>query len=417
MAASPHPETSCIIREKKVHLFSASLAFFSNGLLSLSWWQTLLVTLVLTHVTIISVTVYLHRCQAHRTLDLHPVVSHFFRFWLWMAPGIGTGPWTAVHRKHHAKCEMAEDPHSPQTFGIWKVVLKGSELYTAESRNEETLRRFGRGTPDDWIERNVYAKYPNLGISLLMVIDVALLGVVGVSVWAVQMMWIPFWAGGVVNGVGHFCGYRNFGTADASTNVIPFGILIGGEELHNNHHAYATSAKLSNRWYEVDIGWMYIRFLSAVGLAKIRKIAPTPRLVKGKVVLDNDTLQAVLRNRCEVMTSYAKAAERVYRQELEQGTRFGRREKFLRIRAFRNRFRQEKTGRGDACLPHLPGIDEDNPKLRTCMALRDDLSAIWDRSNASREQLLLQLQEWCRCAEQSGLSALEEFSSRLRQYA
>nr|WKF61268.1 hypothetical protein HUO10_005799 [Paraburkholderia busanensis] len=292
------------------------IAFIPQGIAALLWWQTVLVTLLLTHVTIISVTIYLHRCQAHRALNLHPIASHFFRFWLWMTTGISTGPWTAIHRKHHAKCETLEDPHSPQIRGVWKVLFGGAELYRAELQNEETLRKFGYGTPNDWMERNVYSKYPNLGVSLLMVIDVALFGVPGLTVWAVQMIWIPLWAGGVVNGAGHFVGYRNFGSADASTNVMPLGILIGGEELHNNHHAHATSARMSYRWYEFDIGWMYIRILSALGLATVKKCTRAPHLVKGRTVLDDRTLQAVLSNRHEVMSRYVRTAERAYRQDL-----------------------------------------------------------------------------------------------------
>ncbi|NMM03022.1 acyl-CoA desaturase [Paraburkholderia sp. RP-4-7] len=393
------------------------LAFFSNGLLSLSWWQTVLAVLVLTHVTIITVTVYLHRCQAHRALDLHPVVAHFFRFWLWMTTGMRTGSWAAVHRKHHARCETDEDPHSPQTRGIWKVLLGGAELYRIEARNEETLRKFAYGTPNDWIERNLYAKYPNLGVSLLIVIDVALFGIVGMSVWAVQMIWIPFWAGGVVNGIGHFRGYRNFGTPDASTNVMPIGILIGGEELHNNHHAYATSARMSNKWYEFDIGWMYIRTLSALGLANIRKVAPKPRLVKGKKELDDDSLQAVLRNRNEVMARYARVAERDYRQELVRVEHIGRREKALLMQSVRICYREEQQGLDITRQLRLKEIHDRNPKLRTYIELRAALAAIWERSNATREQLLLQLQDWCNRAEQSGISAIEEFSLRLRRYA
>lgn len=399
-------------------MYTNFLAFFSNGLLSLSWWQTVLAVLVLTHVTIITVTVYLHRCQAHRALDLHPVVAHFFRFWLWMTTGMVTGRWAAVHRKHHARCETPEDPHSPQTHGIWKVLLGGAELYRMEARNEETLRKFGHGTPNDWIERNLYSKYPNLGVSLLIVIDVALFGIVGISVWAVQMIWIPFWAGGVVNGIGHFRGYRNFGTADASRNIIPFGILIGGEELHNNHHAYATSARLSRKWYELDLGWMYIRVLSALGLAKTRKVAPTPHLVKGKTVLDDDSLQAVLRNRYEVMARYARTAERDYRKELECVEHISRREKALLMRSVRICYREEQNGHQD--IPRqlqLKEIHDRNPKLRAYIELRESLAAIWGRSNATREQLLLQLQDWCGRAEHSGISAIEEFSLRLRQYA
>jgi stearoyl-CoA desaturase (delta-9 desaturase) len=381
------------------------------------WWQILLTTVVITHVTIVSVTVYLHRCQAHRALDLHPVVSHFFRFWLWMTTGMVTGQWAAIHRKHHAKCETDEDPHSPQTYGIWKVLLGGAELYRVEVKNEETLRKFGHGTPNDWMERNVYAKYPNLGVSLLMVIDVALFGVVGVSVWAVQMIWIPFWAGGVVNGFGHFLGYRNFGTLDSSENLIPFGILIGGEELHNNHHAYATSAKLSNRWYEFDMGWMYIYILSMLGLAQIRKVAPTLHLVKGKVVLDDDTVRAVLRNRYEVINRYARAAERDYQRELKRVKHVSRREKLQMMHDVRKWFRQGQAGQDDARQPQWTRIYDCNRKMRTYVELREDLLEIWERSNASPEQLLFHLQEWCRRAEQSGIDALKEFSLRLRQCA
>jgi len=343
-------------------------------------------------------------------------VSHGFRFWLWLTTGMVTGHWAAVHRKHHAKCETDEDPHSPQAHGIWKVLLGGAELYGVEAKNEETLRKFAHGTPNDWIERNLYAKYPNLGVSLLLVMDVALFGIVGVSVWAVQMMWIPFWAGGVVNGIGHFYGYRNFGTADASTNVIPFGILIGGEELHNNHHAYATSARLSNKWYEFDLGWMYIRILSALGLARIRKVAPTPHLVKGKTTLDDATLQAVLRNRHEVMASYARAAERAFRHEVARRESISRRERIRLIRSARSWFRNERAWSYRTSQPQSAAIDGRNPDLRPYVELREELLAIWERSNLSREQLLLQLQDWCRRAELSGSKAIQAFSLRLRQY-
>jgi stearoyl-CoA desaturase (Delta-9 desaturase) len=278
------------------------------------------------------------------------------------------------------------------------------------------LRKFSHGTPNDWMERNVYARYPNLGISLLMVIDVALFGIVGMSVWAVQMTWIPFWAGGVVNGCAHFWGYRNFGSADKSTNLFPLGILIGGEELHNNHHAYATSAKLSNKWYEFDIGWMYIRILSSLRLAKVKRVAPTLHFVKGKSVLDNDTLEAVLSNRYEVMASYAKLVNRAYRHELVHGERPRPHRKHFARRARRWFFPQQWSQSGVQRLA-LPEICAGKPKLRIYLEFRTDLSLIWERSNASRDQLLFQLQDWCRRAEQSGVEALEEFSLRLRQYA
>jgi stearoyl-CoA desaturase (Delta-9 desaturase) len=398
-------------------LLNSSLEFLANGLLNLSWWQIVVFTLVMTHITIIGVTVYLHRCQAHRALELHPVVSHFFRFWLWMTTGMLTGQWAAIHRKHHAKCETEEDPHSPQTRGIWKVLLQGAELYRSEAKNEETLRRFSHGTPDDWMERNVYTRYPILGISIMMVIDVALFGFVGLSVWAVQMIWIPFWAAGVVNGLAHWWGYRNFNSADASTNIFPLGILIGGEELHNNHHTYATSAKLSNKWYEFDIGWMYIRIMSAFKLAKVKKIAPTPRLSASKSVLDHDTLQAVLSNRYEVMARYGKAVKRAYRQEMSKLKDAGAREKYQVMHGARKWVHKDEAGLDEPQRKQLPELLSDNHKLRTYIELRQDLSAMWDRSNASREQLLVQLQDWCHRAEQSGIKALQDFALRLRRYA
>jgi stearoyl-CoA desaturase (delta-9 desaturase) len=398
-------------------LLNSLLDFLAHGLLRFSWWQLVVYTLVVTHITIIGVTVYLHRHQAHRALELHPAVSHFFRFWLWMTTGMLTGQWAAIHRKHHAKCETEEDPHSPQTRGIWKVLLEGAELYRSEAKNEETMRKFSHGTPNDWMERNVYTKYPILGVSLMMVLNVALFGLVGLTVWAVQMIWIPFWAAGVVNGLAHFWGYRNFNSADASTNIFPWGILIGGEELHNNHHTYATSAKLSNKWYEFDIGWMYIRIMSAFRLAKVKKIAPTPRLTTGKLVLDQDTLQAVLANRYEVMARYGKALKRAYRQELAHLKEVGAREKYQVMRGARSWFHKEEAGLDEPQKRQLPQIFANSQKLRTYIELRNELAAMWERSNASREQLLVQLQDWCHRAEQSGIKALQEFATRLRRYA
>jgi stearoyl-CoA desaturase (Delta-9 desaturase) len=279
-----------------------------TGLLDLPWWGYIVAALGLTHITIAAVTIYLHRHSAHRALDLHPIVSHFFRFWLWWTTGMTTKAWTAIHRKHHAKCETAEDPHSPQIFGLKRVLMEGAELYRLEGRNQETLDQYGQGTPDDWMEQHVYSKHDRIGIGSMLVVDVLLFGPIGITIWAIQMVWIPLFAAGVINGVGHYWGYRNFQSEDASNNVIPWGILIGGEELHNNHHAYATSAKLSNRWYEFDIGWLYIRILETLGLAKVKKIAPKVRLLEtAKTSCDGDTLQAVITHRYDVVTRYARS--------------------------------------------------------------------------------------------------------------
>jgi len=288
-----------------------------TGLLDLPWWGYVVVALVLTHITIASVTIFLHRHQAHRALELHPIPSHFFRFWLWLTTGMVTKEWAAIHRKHHAKCETPEDPHSPQKRGIRKVLWEGAELYRAEANNQETLQRYGHGTPDDWLERNVYRRSV-LGVSIMLVIDVIAFGAVGLTIWAVQMVWIPFWAAGVINGIGHYWGYRNYDCVDASRNISPWGILIGGEELHNNHHSFATSAKLSSKWYEFDIGWMYIRILEMLGLAKAKKVIPTPRFGEAKHVPDFDTLQAIVTHRYDVMTRYMSSLKRVCADEIER---------------------------------------------------------------------------------------------------
>jgi stearoyl-CoA desaturase (Delta-9 desaturase) len=398
-------------------LLNTLFDFVAHGLLHASGWAIVAYTLIMTHVTIIGVTVYLHRCQAHRALDLHPAVSHFFRGWLWMTTGMVTGQWASIHRKHHAKCETEDDPHSPQTRGLPKVLWQGAELYRSEAKNEETLRKFGHGTPDDWLERNVYAKHAILGVSFMMIIDVALFGAIGLTVWAVQMAWIPFWAAGVVNGVGHFWGYRNFNCDDASTNLLPWGILIGGEELHNNHHTYATSAKLSNKWYEFDIGWMYIRALEICKLAKVKKVAPSPKLSGAKAIVDLETLQAVLSNRYEVMAHYGKTVKRAYRKELAHIKEVGARETYVLAKNARKWFHKDEARLQEPQKLQLPQLFESSSALKTYFELRSELAAIWERSNASRDQLLLQLQNWCHRAEASGIKALQEFALRLRRYA
>src|SRR5687768_16397691 len=282
-------------------LLSAAIDWLGNGLWDLAWWQVVLYTLLTTHITIAAVTIFLHRTQTHRAMDLGPIPSHFFRFWLWLGTGMVTKEWVAIHRKHHAKCETEEDPHSPQVKGLDEVMWRGAELYRKESLNKETVERYGHGTPDDWIERNLYSRFNIVGISAMLIINFALFGFIGVTIWAVQMVWIPLLAAGVINGIGHFWGYRNFQPADASRNIVPWGILIGGEELHNNHHTYGTSAKLSNRWYEFDIGWLYICVLKAFGLAEVKKIAPKLKLAAAKAECDHETLQAIVTHRYEVI--------------------------------------------------------------------------------------------------------------------
>jgi len=387
-----------------------------SGVFDLSWWGLVLTALGLTHVTIVSVTVFLHRCQAHRALDLHPVASHFFRLWLWMTTGMVTKEWAAIHRKHHAKCETKEDPHSPQHFGINRVLWGGVFLYVKESYNRETMERYGHGTPDDWLERNVYTRFSVLGLTLMGIIDVALFGIVpGVIILATQIVWIPFWAAGVINGVGHYWGYRNWITEDASTNIIPWGIIIGGEELHNNHHAYATSAKLSNKWYEVDTGWMYIRMLESLGLAKVKKIAPTPRFIEAKAV-DSATLQAVITHRYDVLAKYAKSLKRTYSEELGKLRRFAPHDAHV-LQNLKRWLHHDEKSLGETERAHLEKGLSKSRALHTVYSMRAELVSLWERSSASREQLVRQLQDWCHRAEASGIRPLAEFSHRLRSYA
>jgi stearoyl-CoA desaturase (delta-9 desaturase) len=390
-----------------------------SGVFDLPWWGTVIAVLVLTHITIAAVTIYLHRCQAHRALDLHPIASHFFRFWLWLTTGMVTKEWAAIHRKHHAKCETPEDPHSPQVLGINRVLWGGVFLYVKESHNRETMERYGHGTPDDWLERHVYTPLQKIGIVLMLAIDLVAFGIVpGALIWGVQMIWIPFWAAGVINGIGHYWGYRNFDAPDASRNIVPWGILIGGEELHNNHHAYATSAKLSNRWYEFDIGWAYIRILEMLGLAKVKKVAPRPKLAAARPVADFDTLQAVITYRYDVMHRYVGSLKQVFREEIEKlkATQAG----LLDSRQVRAVKRLLARDAGELPAQDRLALDKvlsRSGRLATVYRMRGELAALWARSSATREQLVKQLQDWCVRAEASGIAQLQEMSLRLRRYA
>ena len=383
-----------------------------SGVFALPWWGYVLVTLGLTHVTIVSVTIFLHRHQAHRALELSPLPSHFFRFWLWLTTGMVTKEWAAIHRKHHAKCETPDDPHSPQIYGINRVLWGGVFLYVKEAWNKETLQRYGHGTPNDWLEQHLYTPWHKLGIALMLLIDVILFGALpGMLIWLAQVLWIPFWAAGVINGIGHYWGYRNFKCADASTNIVPWGILIGGEELHNNHHAFATSAKLSNRWYEFDIGWMYICILSALGLAKVKKLAPVPKIVSPRPVVDSATLQAVIDNRYDVLARYAGSLKKLYREELgklQDSGSFKGLKQWLEVEA--HQIPDDWRKRLDAMLAR-------SQSLATLYAMRAELTAVWNRTNASREQLVADLQAWCHKAEASGIRQLQELSIRMRSYA
>jgi stearoyl-CoA desaturase (delta-9 desaturase) len=386
-----------------------------EGWLNLSFWGYVAVTLVLTHITIASVTIYLHRHQAHRGLTLHPAVSHFFRFWLWLTTGMVTREWVAIHRKHHARCETPEDPHSPQVYGIWRVLFGGVGLYRAEARVDATLATYGRGTPDDWIERNVYSRHRYLGLLLMLLADLLLFGWVGLVIYAVQMVWIPFWAAGVINGIGHYWGYRNFETQDTSRNIWPIGILIGGEEFHNNHHAYGSSAKFSSRWWELDIGWLYIRTLELLGLASVKKVAPRASFSRASSTVDIETLRAVVTNRFYVLKLYGRRViAPVLRNDAAGELSFTRRQ----LNRVRKLMIRENTGlREDPRVRQwLESALERNQSVRTVYTFLQRLKALCAQTTGKTESDLKRLQAWCAEAEASGIRVLRDFARQLQAY-
>ena len=393
-------------------VLNAAIEWLARGVWDLQWWQIVVFTLAVTHVTMISVTVFLHRHQAHRALDLHPIASHFFRFWLWLTTGQVTKEWASIHRKHHAKCEQADDPHSPHVYGIKTVLLQGAELYRAESRNKETMARYGHGTPNDWIERNLYTRFSWQGVGLMLILDLALFGAAGLSVWAVQMAWTPIMAAGIINGAAHFWGYRNFEAPDASTNISPWGILIAGEELHNNHHTYPTSAKLSVKPYEFDIGWMYISLMQMAGLAKVKKTPPKAAYGDIRPVADEKTLEALIANRYEIMATYAKGVRQAARDEL--GAMKARSADAAVIKAARHWMHRDVEKVPASAASELAKARAVSPMLDKMVTMREELRQMWLNTTVSREQLTADLQAWCHRAEESGIAALREFSLKLR---
>jgi fatty-acid desaturase len=385
-----------------------------TGFLNLSAWQVVATTLILTHVTIVAVTVYLHRYSAHRSLELNAVLKHFFRFWLWLTTAMNTREWTAIHRKHHAKCETPDDPHSPVQKGLGTVLRRGAELYKEESKNEETVRIYGKNCPDDWIERNLYSRFPNLGIVLMLGLDLALFGVIGLTVWAVQMIWIPLWAAGVVNGLGHAVGYRNFECRDAATNLVPWGILIGGEELHNNHHTYPNSAKLSVRKWEFDMGWAWIKLFSLLGLAKVNRTAPIAHRVTAKHQLDMDSAMAILNNRFQIMAQYRKLVIKPLVQLELQRADASMRHQFRRAKRLLSR---EPSLLQDEQQAHIEVILEQSQSLRVIYEQRLALQQIWNRTSANGHDMLAAIKQWVQDAEASGIQSLREFAEHLKTYS
>ena len=381
-----------------------------NGILNLPVWGVVVITLVMAHVTVMAVTLYLHRDATHRGLDLHPAVRHFMRFWLWMTTAMQTKEWVAIHRKHHARCETDEDPHSPVKKGLKKVLLEGAELYKAEAANEETLEKYGRGTPNDWVERNVYSRFPILGVSLMLFIDVALFGALGLTVWAAQMITIPVLAAGVINGLGHHTGYRNFECKDAATNVMPWGVIMGGEELHNNHHAFPSSAKFALRKYEFDIGWVYISILSKLGLATVRRVAPAPARNTLPGNLDLDSVKAIILARLHVLREYTRnvTLPELKAEMHSAGDKLRGNVRKLLVR--------EPSLLDERAHQHLNLVLERNERLKTVHDFRLRLQRLWESSTASNDKLVQQFKDWVHEAEASGIESLQQFAQRLKGY-
>ena len=389
---------------------------FIDGVIDLPAWGYVLVALGVTHITIASVTIYLHRCQAHRALDLHPAVSHLLRFWLWLTTGMVTRQWVAIHRKHHAHVESSEDPHSPQVQGINTILWLGAWVYHRESRKRETVEKYGRGTPEDWIERRLYTPHPSLGIASLLIIDLVLFGLPGAAIWLTQMAWIPFWAAGVINGIGHYAGYRNYEVADASKNIVPWGLIIGGEELHNNHHAYASSAKFSIKRWEFDLGWGYIRVLSALGLARVKKLPPALVIRDDKNTFDLETVRAVVNNRVQVMANFIKEVmQDVWAEEMRK-TRSHNHEHWSLLRRARRLMCREASLLTETKRGQLYQALDLNPTLQKVYAMKQRLQEVWSKSATTQEHVLKALEDWCKAAETSGIDALREFSANLKRY-
>ncbi len=393
-------------------MIDSILNFLAHGLIHAGLGSLALYLLVVTQLTILSVTLYLHRSQAHRGVDFHPLIAHFFRFWAWLTTAMVTRQWVAVHRKHHAKVETIEDPHSPMVFGIKRVFWQGVELYRVAANDKATEEKYGRGTPDDWIERNLYARFPEAGPTLLALVSIALFGFWGLAIWAIQMLWIPFWAAGFVNGLGHWWGYRNFESSDTSTNLSPWGLWIGGEELHNNHHAFPSSAKFALRRFEVDIGWVVIRLLAALRLARVLRVAPSLDVRPNVHLPDAETLRAVLTHRFHALTDY-------YRQVIVPTLKDEAALASERVRAVPAKLRRALADGGrwldGEGRQRLQALIEHRPTLGTVVEYRARLLAALDQRVP--EQALRNLQQWVREAEASGIAVLQQYAARLKAYA
>lgn len=385
------------------------------GILNLSFWGYIFCTLILTQITIAAVTLYLHRYQTHRALVLHPIVSHFFRFWLWLTTGMVTAEWVAIHRKHHASTDVAGDPHSPKMLGIKKVFWQGAELYKEAAKDQEMIKKYSHGTPQDWLENNIYKPYSSKGIILMLLLNLLFLGIPGLTVWAIQMLWIPVHAAGVINGIGHHWGYRNFECPDAAKNIIPWGFWIGGEELHNNHHTFASSAKFSVKWWEFDLGWFYIRCLSFLKLAKIKKLPPQLAKDEKKLQVDLDTVKAVISNRFQVMSYYYKHVVRPILKLEKKNLPGNPEEKKLFYRAG-HLLRLQDNLLSPTAKNRLQALLQSREKLYLVYAYKQSLQNVWLKTASTQKELVESLQLWCKQAEESGLEVLYQFAQQIKNF-
>ncbi|MET0983827.1 MAG: fatty acid desaturase [Steroidobacteraceae bacterium] len=381
------------------------------GLAQLSFWSIVWITLAMVQTTIMAVTLYLHRDATHRSLDLHPSLRHFFRFWIWLTSSMLTREWVAVHRKHHALADRSGDPHSPVTAGLGRLLLEGAELYKREARNPDTQEHYGNGTPDDWIERRVYSRHRNAGIVAFVVLELVLFGVPGIIMIAIQMLAMPVLAAGVINGFGHSLGYRNYEVENASTNIIPWGVIVGGEELHNNHHAFPSSAKFSVRPWEFDAGWLYVVCLRSLGLAKVKRVAPRPAVMGIGQPADPNAVYAVIHNRMHVLRAYATQVvapvlEHELRSESQSVARVARK---LLVRS--------PVLLDTVARCRLQQLIEAYPALRTVHEGQEQLRQLWETVTPTKDKLSDMFRGWCVRAEASGIKPLEDFAGTLRRFS
>jgi len=384
-----------------------------NGLIEFTWLEYVVYTLVVTHITIVCITLYLHRGVCHSAIEIRPVLAHFFRFWLWLTTSMRTADWVAIHRKHHAKVETIEDPHSPAFYGISTVFLQGADLYHEEKNNKETIDKYSQNCPTDWIEEKLYTGRNNLGILLLFIANIILFGVVGIIIWSIQMAWTPIFAAGGINGAGHYWGYRNFDTNDDSTNMSPLALIIGGEELHNNHHAFPTAAKFSLKPWEFDIGWLYIKIFSLLGQVRVKRLATKTIISSPNNSLDSETGYALLKSKITVITNYTR---NVLKPILYDETRNAKNDIKKLLRQSKNTLARQPNRISNQDTTRLQEIFKECSSLQTVYHLRNQLYDILHARNTEHENFIETLNRWCEDAKSTGIDCLNDFSDSLKGY-